>query len=79
MYQRNRNKRVFKYTILNNILPCGVNIKQWRLVYDASCIFCQHAHDIPHLLFLSNLTYILWNTISTILGIGIDVEAIISG
>ena len=67
----------FNYKILNNILPCGVNLKQWRLIDDVSYIFCQHAHDIPHLLFSCNLTNILWNTISTILGIGIDVEAII--
>ena len=69
----------FNYNILNDILPCGVNLKQWRLIDDDSCIFCQHAHDIPHLLFSCNLTNILWNNISTILGIRIDVEAIIFG
>ena len=69
----------FNYKILNNILLCGVNLKQWRLIDDDSCIFCQHAHAIPPLLFSCNLTNTLWNIISTILGIRIDVEAIVFG
>ena len=44
-----------------------------------SCIFCQDAHDIPHVLFSCTLTNNLWNSKSTILGIGINVEAIIFG
>ena len=44
-----------------------------------SCIFFQDAHDIPRVLFSCTLTNNLWNTKSTILGIGIDVEAIIFG
>ena len=69
----------FNYKILINILPCGVSLKQWRLIDDDSCISCQHAHDIPHLLFSCNVTNTPWNNISTILGIRIDVEAIIFG
>ena len=41
---------MFRWKLLHFILPCNVNLKQWKIINTEQCKFCKQVEDYSHML-----------------------------
>ena len=64
-YKFIKHKKIaaFNFKILNNILPCNVNLYKWKIQNDDKCRACGEIETILHLLFECQNKKKLWKLI----------------
>ena len=77
--EREKKLQEFNFKVLNNILPCGTNLKKWRIVDCNSCDVCNMEQTMIHLLFDCKYVNHVWNHVSTALGWNVEQHNIICG
>ena len=67
------------FKILHGILPCGVNLKRWRISNSDKCTICNDVENISHPIYQCIYAKCIWEKISQLMGITICLEDIIFG
>ena len=67
----------FNYKVLNNILPCNVNLKMWRIKDSDECPTCGDAHNIVHMLYDCVGAQRIWSLVHAATGYQITPQTII--
>ena len=53
----------FNFKILNNILPCNMNLLKWKRKDSDLCSLCNVPEDIPHMLYYCKCARSIWDAI----------------
>ena len=69
----------FNFKLLHNILPCGTNLKRWKLKEISSCSICKENQDIIHLLYTCRQIRHIWQSLNDVLNVNIRPIHIICG
>lgn len=69
----------FNYKLINNILPCNKNLKNWHIKSTDKCPVCDQVHDIAHMLFSCVSAQNIWSLVSAALDYTVDVNMIFLG
>ena len=69
----------FCYKMLQNIVPCGVNLSKWNKNIPSKCEFCQNTETTKHMLFECSRIKDIWETISNVLNVNVRWKQIVCG
>ena len=69
----------FNYKILQDILPCNVNLVKWRKSNNTHCRLCNVEETIEHLLYDCKFAKAIWAYFKDKTGINVNVEDVIFG
>ena len=69
----------FNFKLLHNILPCGTNLKRWKLKEISSCSICKENQDIIHMLYTCRQIRHIWQSLNDVLNVNIRPIHIICG
>jgi hypothetical protein len=80
-YKLIKHKKIaeFNFKLYNNILPCGTNLKKWRLSENDKCDSCSQAESGLHLIFTCKCKVNIWKMICLKLGIKYDLSKLMFG
>ena len=67
----------FNFKVLHCILACNVNLVRWRKRECKLCVLCRVDENIEHLLFNCSFAKDIWNDLSRILDISIELQDIV--
>ena len=59
--------KMFRWKLLHFILPCNVNLKQWKIINTDKCNFCQQIEDYSHFFIHCSYNTTFWDKIYKIL------------
>ena len=65
--------------MLHNILPCGTNLKRWKIKESSICSICQIDQDITHLLYTCRHVRHVWLRINNVLARNVRATHVIFG
>jgi hypothetical protein len=69
----------FNFKVINNILPCNVNLKHWRKSDTEMCNICNTEETIEHLLYQCHYAQSIWRDFLRITGVNITLADIVIG
>ena len=75
--EREKKLQEFNFKVLHNILPCGTNLKKWRIVDCSSCDICHMEQTMLHLLYECKYVNHVWNHVSNVLGWNVESRNVI--
>ena len=58
--EKEKKLKEFNFKVLHGIMPCGVNLKKWKIRNTSSCDVCDKEQTIVHLLFECEYISGLW-------------------
>ena len=69
----------FNFKLLQNILPCNVNLVKWKKHESKLCDLCGIEEDIKHLLYTCDFAKGIWTEFTKVSGIDIELQDIVLG
>ncbi len=69
----------FNFKVIYNILPCNVNLVNWRIKDSDKCDICASEHTIEHLLFNCKRSAYLWKVVKDVYHIDVTFGTIVCG
>ena len=78
-YEQEKKLKEFNFKMLYGILPCGANLKKWKIRQTSLCDVCKEEQTITHLLFECQYVVGLWKCVSEALEMDIVKDNIICG
>ena len=76
---KDKNMSEFNFKILNNILPCNMNLLKWKRKDSDLCSLCNVPEDIPHMLYYCKYARSIWDAINAKANFMIQASDVILG
>jgi len=77
--EREKKLKEFNFKLLHGILPCGINLKRWKIRNSSICDVCDQEQSIMHLLFECRYVHKLWEIVNRALGWNVAQYNIVCG
>ena len=69
----------FNFKVMHNILPCNVNLHNWKIIDDPTCDLCTEEQTVTHLLFSCSRAVCMWQIFYNAYNKPIQMKDIICG
>ena len=67
------------FKVLNDILPCGVNLVKWKKKASSECSICNVPESVTHLIYECRYSQEIWALVQNVFGSNISLENVILG